>query len=136
MLLPRGTRHAPRPAPRRRGAGSERPETRAVPAPAGFEEIQSQELSRLFGRMVGIRLAFIPVVGLLALFAALAEPARWRSAFLFALFVPLATFFIAEVLRFRRSGFQSSAVTWNLVGAVVGQVGLAFATGALESPFT
>ena len=107
-----------------------------MPAPAGFEEIQRQELSRLFGRVVGIRLAFIPVVGLLALFAALAEPARWRSVFLVALLVPMAAFFVAEALRFRRSGFHSGAATWNLFGAVVSQVGLAFATGALESPFT
>src|SRR3990172_3297528 len=91
MLLQRETRHTPRTPPHGKAPGSRRPETRAVPPPAGFEEIQRQEFSRLFGRVVGIRLVFIPVVGLLALFVALAEPARWRSAFLVALLVPMAT---------------------------------------------
>lgn len=107
------------------------------PLPQGFEDIQRQELSRLFGRMADIRLlAFVPAALALAGALAVAEPARWRAAFLFAVLVPLAGLFAVETLRFRRSGLSRSAVTVNLLAAVVGQVALAFATGALESPFT
>jgi two-component system, NtrC family, sensor histidine kinase HydH len=107
------------------------------PLPEGFDEIQRQELSRLFGRMADIRvLAFVPAALTLAVALAVAEPARWRAAFLFAVLVPLAAFFVLETLRFRRAGLTRGAVTVNLVAAIVGQVALAFATGALESPFT
>jgi signal transduction histidine kinase len=106
-----------------------------VPPPPGFEEIQRDELSGLFGRMVGIRLAFIPLIGLLALFVAVFEPARWRVIFLAVLFVPAGVYFVAEAIRFRRSGFRPDAVSPNLLAAVTGQAGLVFATGALESPF-
>ena len=104
--------------------------------PSGFEEIQRQELARLFGKMVGIRLVAIPVALALAAFVALTDPARWRLAFLCALLVPVGAYFVSEAVRFRRSGFRPEAVFWNLLAAVVGQLGLAFATGALESPFT
>ena len=129
-MLGRGGRHA----------DGGKPEGGAVNAspPPGFDEIQRHELSRLFGRMVGIRLVvFVPLALMLALFVALAEPARWRSLFLFALLVPVATFFVAEAVRVRRgSGLGGWAVFWNLLAALAAQVGVAFATGALESPFT
>ncbi len=112
------------------------PEASAVRPPPGFDEIQRQELSRLFGRMVGIRLFVIPLVAVLALCLALLDPARWRTALLVALFVPAGAFFVSEALRYRRRGFRPEAVTVNLAAVVAGQLGVAFATGALESPFT
>jgi two-component system, NtrC family, sensor histidine kinase HydH len=111
-----------------------REEAEMAPRPPGFDEIQRQEVSRLFGRMVGIRLAAIPVAVALVLALAVFEPSPWRAAFLVALLVPTAAFFIAEVVRFRRRGFHPRAILWNLVGMLVVQVALAFATGALESP--
>jgi two-component system sensor histidine kinase HydH len=109
-----------------------------VSPPPGFDDIQRHELSRLFGRMVGIRLVvYVPLAMMLALFVALVEPARWRSLFLLALLVPIGTFFVTEAVRVRRhSGFHPGAVFWNLLVAMVAQIGVAFATGALESPFT
>jgi signal transduction histidine kinase len=108
-----------------------------VPPPPGFDEIQSHELSRLYGRLVGIRLVvFLPLALALALFVALAEPARWRSLFLVALLVPVATFFVVEAARVRRGELRRSTVLWNLLVAMLAQIGVAFATGALESPFT
>jgi signal transduction histidine kinase len=87
--------------------------------------------------MVGVRLVvFVPLAITLALFVALAEPARWRALFLLALLVPIGTFFVTEAVRVRRRGFQPSAVFWNLLAALLAQIGVAFATGALESPFT
>jgi two-component system, NtrC family, sensor histidine kinase HydH len=120
-----------------RGVGRS-PDESDMPPPHGFEEIQRQELSRLFGRMVGVRLVvFVPLAMALALFVALAEPARWRALFLLALLVPIGTFFVTEALRVRRcSGFHPRAVFRNLLVAMAAQIGVAFATGALESPFT
>ncbi len=111
-------------------------EIRAVPPPPGFDEIQREELSHLFGRVVGLRLVFIPLAVMLALAAATAEPARWRALFLFALLAPLGTFFVAEALRLWRSGLHASTLFWSLLAIMVTQVGVAFATGALQSPFT
>ncbi|MFL5272100.1 MAG: sensor histidine kinase, partial [Anaeromyxobacteraceae bacterium] len=107
-----------------------------MPAPPGFDEIQRRELSRLFGRMVGIRLVVIPLALALVLVLALFDPARWRASFLVAAVVPLGAYFIAEAVRFRRRGFRPGAVVPNLVGALLGQVALCAATGALESPVT
>jgi signal transduction histidine kinase len=107
-----------------------------VPAPAGFDDIQRQELSRLFGRMVGIRLVVIPIAVALVLLVAMFEPARWHVPFLVALLVPVGGYFVAEAVRFRRRGFRPGAIVPNLLGAAATQVGLSFATGALESPFT
>ena len=107
-----------------------------MPPPPGFEEIQRQELSRTFERLVGLRLLALPVAAALALFVAVAEPSRWRTVFLLALLLTLGTFFVAEALRVRRRPLHGSAVTWNLLVAVLGQLGVAFATGGLGSPFT
>lgn len=104
--------------------------------PQGFEEIQRQELSRLFGRMAGVRLAFIPAAALLTAYVVIFEPARWRAALLAAVLAPLVVFFVVERVRFRRAGLSRRAVPVNLLAALVGQTALALATGALESPFT
>jgi signal transduction histidine kinase len=112
------------------------PESGNVPPPPGFEEIQRQELSRIFGRMVGVRLLFIPIAIALLLFLALAEPARWRAVFAVAVLVPIGTFFVSEAVRFRRCGFHPSAVHWNLLAIFAAQLAISFTTGALESPFT
>jgi two-component system, NtrC family, sensor histidine kinase HydH len=104
--------------------------------PSGFDEIQRQELSRLYGRMSAVRLVFVPVLLALAVYLALAEPARWRAAFVFAVVLPLAVFFVVESLRFRRAGLSRAAVPVNLAAVLVGQSALAFATGGLESPVT
>ena len=133
-MLGRGDDRSPRPPPGDRG---EEDHGVAVPSPPGFDEIQRHELSRLFGRMLGVRLiVFVPLAMALALFVALAEPARWRALFLLALLVPIGTFFVSETIRVRRRGFEPSAVSWNLLAALLAQIGVAFATGALESPFT
>ena len=105
------------------------------PLPQGFEDIQRQELSRLFVRVADLRLLFFIPVALLAGTLALAEPARWRAGFLAAVLVPLGAFFVLEAFRFRRTGLTRGAVTLNLLAVIVGHAALTFATGALESPF-
>jgi len=110
-------------------------EVHATPPPPGFDEIERQELSGLFGRMVGIRLAVLPVGAAVALLVAWVEPAPWRAPLLLAVVLGLGAFFVLEALRYRRGGFRPGAMTLNLGVAVAGQLLVAFATGALQSPF-
>src|SRR5512146_2392159 len=66
-----------------------------VPTPPGFEEIQGKELSRLFGRLVGIRLAAIPIAVVLSLAIAVFDPARWRVALLGGLLATVGLYFVS-----------------------------------------
>ena len=104
--------------------------------PPGFEEIQRDELSRLFGRMAGIRLFALPLALALMLLVAFTEPAPWRKALVLGLCLPASAFFVSEAVRHRRRGLTPLAVPANLLVVLLVQLGLAFATGALESPVT
>jgi two-component system, NtrC family, sensor histidine kinase HydH len=117
-MVPRASREMPTPPP-----------------PPGFEEIQRQELSGLFGRMVGARLVFLPVVMGLGVWAAFLEPGLWQRALLAALIVGLMAFFVVELVRFRSQGIGRNSIRVNLAAGVVGQVLVTLASGGLQSPF-
>jgi signal transduction histidine kinase len=106
-----------------------------VPAPQGHREIQQEELSRLFGRMVRARLVALPPFLAIALWLAWVEPAAWRRVLVSVVVVALVAFFVHELVRFRRGGFTAGATTRNLSAAIVGVSIIAFATGGLGSPF-
>jgi signal transduction histidine kinase len=103
--------------------------------PPGQHEIERQELSRLFGRIVAGRLAAVPVVGCGVAWLISVEPALWRRAVLAVALVVIPGFFVAEWVRFRRRGYAPHAVTLNLCVASVAQAVLTFASGGLGSPF-
>lgn len=105
------------------------------PPPPGFEEIQRQELSRLYGRLVVARLFAVPVILALAIALAFRDPAGWRRVLLSATAVVLITFFVVEYVRYRHLGAPRLSVPVNLAAAAVGQSIIAFATGGLSSPF-
>jgi len=117
---------------RKRGTSPEMP---TPPPPPGFEEIQRQELSRLYGRLVAARLVFVPVVLALALALALRDPAGWRRLLIPSAGVILITFFIVEYVRYRRLGAPRLSLPLNLAVAAVGQSVIALATGGISSPF-
>ncbi|HZY02396.1 MAG TPA: HAMP domain-containing sensor histidine kinase [Anaeromyxobacteraceae bacterium] len=106
----------------------------ATPPPPGFDEIQRQELSRLFGAMVGARLVIIPVVFALGTWAALVDPALWRRSLLLPVMAALMAFFAFEAVRYRRRGFGAWSIPLNLGVGVVAQMLLAWVTGGLSSP--
>jgi signal transduction histidine kinase len=106
----------------------------AAPPPPGFEEIQRQELSRLFGRMVGMRLAILPAVFALGTWAALADPSPWRRTVLLPVLAALMAFFVFEAVRYWRRGLGAWSIPLNLGVGVTGQMLLSWATGGLESP--
>jgi signal transduction histidine kinase len=107
----------------------------ALPPPPGFEEIQRQELSGLFGRMVGARLVFVPAGIAVGAWAAFLDPTPWRRTLLLATIGLLLAFFVAEVVRFRRRGIGRHSVSLNLGVGAVGQAVIALASGGLQSPF-
>src|SRR5574341_1135140 len=106
-----------------------------VTTPPGFEEIQRQEVARLFGGMTRARLLLIPL--LLSLFAWLVAVDRtpWR-VWLLSLALPVfATFVVVEFLRYRRRGMAPGAVGLNLSFATGGIILLSIASGGIDSPF-
>ncbi|HUL59289.1 MAG TPA: HAMP domain-containing sensor histidine kinase [Anaeromyxobacteraceae bacterium] len=103
--------------------------------PPGHEEIERQELSRLFGHMVGARLFLLPVIAGLSVWVSLIDPAGWRRTLLGAASVLVPAFFVTEWLRYRRRGFTRDAIPLNLGFACLGQAAVTFATGGLASPF-
>jgi two-component system, NtrC family, sensor histidine kinase HydH len=103
--------------------------------PAGHEEIEKKELTRLFGHLVRGRVFALPVVGTLALWLAWIEPAPWRKVALAAAAAFMTVFFVAELVRFRIVGFAPRAISRNLGIATVAVPAICGITGGLESPF-
>ena len=106
-----------------------------LPPPQGHREIQQEELSRLFGRMAGVRLFALPPLLGLALWLAWEEPAAWRRVLVTAFVAGVVGFFFAEWFRWRRRGMAPFTVTRNIAVAIVGVALICFGTGGLASPF-
>lgn len=105
-----------------------------MPSTPAHREIEREELSRLFGRLVWARLFVVPIFAGIALWLALVETTPWRQYLLLALVPLLALFFVEEWLRFRRHGYVSGALHLNLGVAAGLHLVVTFATGGLESP--
>lgn len=103
-------------------------------SPPGHREIEREELSRLFGRLVWARLFVLPIFAGIAIWLAIAEPAPWRRALLLGLVPLLAAFFVFEWARYRHRGFTDRALPMNLGFATLGHLVVCFATGGLDSP--
>jgi signal transduction histidine kinase len=106
-----------------------------TPPPPGFEDIQREELSRLFGRVVSVRLAIVPVMVGLVVWLLLTPVAPWRRGLLVTLGIAAMALFVREALRHRRHGMGRRSFALNMSFAVVAQAAAALATGGLESPF-
>ncbi|WP_248343058.1 sensor histidine kinase [Anaeromyxobacter paludicola] len=102
--------------------------------PTGFEEIQHQELSRLFGRMVWARLLLIPVLLALLCWAAFTDPAPWRRLAAAPLALAISAFVLFEVARYERRGFDRRSIPANLSVAVAALAAVCVVTGGLQSP--
>jgi two-component system, NtrC family, sensor histidine kinase HydH len=101
----------------------------------GFEEIQRQEMSRLFGLFTRARLALIPALVVLFAWTWWVDPTGWRIIIL-AVAVPLlAAIFVFEYRRWQRRGLSRHAIDRNLVVGILGVVTLSVVSGGLQSPF-
>ncbi len=101
----------------------------------GFEEIQRQEMSRLFGLFTRARLSLIPALLVLFAWTWWIDPTGWRIIIL-AVAVPLlAAIFVIEFRRWQRRGLSRHAIDRNLVVAVLAIVTVSIVSGGLDSPF-
>ncbi len=102
--------------------------------PHGFVEIQRQEVNRLFGRVVGIRLLFVPVMLGVAVALAWTDPHPWRTTLVGTVAVLVIAYFAVEAVRARRLGIERLSLRVNLGVAAVGTACLTLGTGGLSSP--
>lgn len=101
----------------------------------GFEEIQRQEMSRLFGLFTRARLALIPALLVLFAWTWWVDPTGWRI-FILAVAVPvLAAIFVIEFRRWQRRGLSRHAIDRNLVVGTLGVIIFSVVGGGLGSPF-
>jgi len=107
----------------------------ATPPPPGFEEIQRQEVYRLFGQVVGVRLLFVPVILGTATWLAFTDPAPWRRWLVGGIATSVVAFFTVEALRARRLGIERVSIRLNLGVAAVASALVTLGTGGLDSPF-
>jgi len=105
-----------------------------VPLPPGHEQLEREELARLFGHMVRARIYAIPLVVVLVASLVAVDPTPWRRAVLAFAGTAIPVFFLVERGRFARSGFTAGAIPVNLAIAAFGISTLVFATGGLSSP--
>ncbi|HVO21897.1 MAG TPA: HAMP domain-containing sensor histidine kinase [Anaeromyxobacter sp.] len=103
--------------------------------PSVQKAIEREELSRVFGYMVALRVVVVPVVVLVMGWLLWVEPALWRRVVLGVAMVTLPTFFLVELVRYRRGGLSRSAIPVNLLLACVGQLAVSFVSGGVQSPF-
>jgi signal transduction histidine kinase len=101
----------------------------------GFDEIEREELSRLFGRVAWARVAVLPALVGLVMWLLATDETPWRRWLLGTLIVLASAFFLVEAGRHRGSSFRRATIRINLTFAVLAQAGVTFATGGLGSPF-
>jgi len=101
----------------------------------GFEEIEREELSRLFGRVAWARVAVLPLLVGVGAWLLATDETPWRRWALGTLMVLASGFFLVEAGRHRGSSFRRGTIPINLTFAVLGQASVTFATGGLGSPF-
>jgi signal transduction histidine kinase len=101
----------------------------------GFDEIESEELSRVFGRVAWARVAVLPALVGLVMWLLATDETPWRRWVLGTLIVLASAFFLVEAGRHRASAFRRGTIGINLTFAVLAQASVTFATGGLGSPF-
>jgi signal transduction histidine kinase len=101
----------------------------------GFQEIQRQEMSRLFGLFTRARLALIPALVVLFAWIWWVDPTGWRIVILAVAVPVLAAIFVIEFRRWQRRGLSRHAIDRNLVVGILAIVTFSVVSGGLQSPF-
>ena len=107
----------------------------AETATPSFDEIEREELSRLFGRVAWARVAVLPALVGVVMWLLATDETPWRRWLLGTLIVLASAFFLVEAGRHRGSSFRRGTIRINLTFAVLAQASVTFATGGLGSPF-
>lgn len=106
-----------------------------VTTPPGFEEIQRQEVERLFGRMARARLWLIPAFLSLFTWLVAVDRTPWRIGALAVALPAFTAFILVEYRRYRTGGLRPGAIDLNISFATGGVLLLATASGGIHSPF-
>ena len=111
------------------------PHEEQMRAPAGFEEIQRQEMSRLFGLFTRARLMLIPTLLAFLAWVWWVDSQGWRTYVLTVAVPALIALFVFEFRRWQRRGLSPHAIDRNMGIAVAGVLVISTVSGGLESPF-
>ncbi|HVP69127.1 MAG TPA: HAMP domain-containing sensor histidine kinase [Anaeromyxobacteraceae bacterium] len=103
--------------------------------PPGFDEIQRQEVNRLFGRIVGVRLLFLPLLMALAVWLAFTDTSPWRRLLVSCVAAAVVALVALEAARARGLGIERLSIPLNVIGAALGSSIIILGTGGLGSPF-
>ncbi len=99
------------------------------------EQVAREEQARIFGHVAGGRVLGIPIFVGALLALAWFEPLTWRRVVLLVMATALPAFFLIELRRYRKLGFERRAIPRNLSLTALGQLTLTAATGGILSPF-
>jgi two-component system, NtrC family, sensor histidine kinase HydH len=123
---------------RRRGSLRRTPPLGEPPDPrvtAARKQLEREELSRLFGRLVVVRLLALPLALALGGWLVWKDPSHWRRVMLVGTVAAVSAFFVLEWLVYRARGLGPASFSRNLSMATAGQLLVSFASGGIESPF-
>jgi len=115
--------------------GRQAPREGTVTSTARFEEIQRQELSRIFGLFTQARVAGIPLLVAFLGWTVWQDPAPWRLVLLSIATPAFVAIFIHEYRRYRRCGMSRHALDRNLAIGLAGVTLINVMSGGLDSPF-
>jgi signal transduction histidine kinase len=111
------------------------------PADMSFEEespahqqIAREEQARVFGSVASGRVLGIPLFAALLLALAWFEPIAWRKFTLLGMAIVLPTFFLVELRRYKKVGFEQHTIARNLILSAMAQLVVSAATGGILSP--
>lgn len=104
-----------------------------VESPA-HQRIAREEQARLFGGVAFARVLIMPVFATLVLTVAWFEPILWRRVTLIVMSAALPAFFLVELRRYKKFGFEAHTVPRNIVLTALAQLTVTAATGGLMSP--
>jgi signal transduction histidine kinase len=103
-------------------------------SPHRFEQVQREELKRLFASFVSLRLLVIPIPVVLASWIFVSEPTAWRRACLVGALGSMVALSLFEARRVRRRESDPRAFALNFAVGVAVQTVVIAATGGAESP--
>jgi signal transduction histidine kinase len=115
--------------------GRQAPREGTVTSTARFEEIQRQEVSRIFGLFTQARVAGIPLLVAFLAWTVWQDPAPWRLVLIGVATPAFVAIFIQEYRRYRARGMSRHALDRNLAIGVAGITLINVVSGGLDSPF-
>jgi signal transduction histidine kinase len=101
----------------------------------GIDEIQQQELARLFGSFARVRALLVPVAFAMLGYIAWTDTANWRRAIMAGVVCAAIGLALTELWHFQRSGMRRVRFVRTFVIAAIGHLAMCAASGGIESPF-